>query len=108
MYNSTYTIHLPSEIREEISRRITIKEESILIQSYQETEPVHNQLLIINEVTEDRFYDGIAKSYHCVSQDEKSQYIVRIMKESPEVIIVIEPPNTLEKGKVYNLVLEND
>ncbi|MCM4160910.1 hypothetical protein FHG64_17975 [Antarcticibacterium flavum] len=105
-YNSTHTIHIPSEIREKIFKTLTNNQGYILIKSYQGTENVDNQLLVIQSETGDLFNDGKVISYHCESPDEKYQFIVRIKILIPDVIAVIEPATDYSIAKVYNLVLE--
>ncbi len=101
-YNSPYSIHVPTGEKENIFRKIYIREEVILIKSYINGVNVDNQLMII-ESTE---HNNNATTYKCVSPDGIFPTLITIDKH-PTYISVIQPRNsTIEEYQLYLEVLQ--
>lgn len=108
-YNSNKTIHIPSEITEDILRTVIISEnkELILINSFPEIGKIHHQLLVVKSFYEKVEHDGTYMVFDCLSADEIYPSLVYIRVKQPEHIAVIQPSIESETVEIFHLVLEN-
>lgn len=108
IYNSTHTIHMPSEIKEDITRTITFSEnnEYILIKSNVDQDSVHLQLMVVKRCFEKTQHNGVYQIFDCVSADEIFPTQVFIRLNNPEYISVIQPSPEKHGIETFHLVLE--
>ena len=107
-YNSTHTIHMPSEFTEDITRTITFSKDNdyILIKSFESEDSVHQQLMVVKESFEKITHDGIYQIFECVSADDVFPTRVFIRLYNPEYISVIQPSVKNQGTETFHLVLE--
>ena len=100
-YNSSHTIYLPQEIKEDVQRSIIIQENFILIKSFQGNVNVDNQAWQIHK----RWEDDENQIFHLISLDESHSIRMLIKKEKLQHIKVLQPTGDGRIQRVH-LVLE--
>ncbi len=97
-YNSTHTVYLPQQEREEIQRVVIIREGFILVKSYVNDVNVDNQAWKIHKHWEEG-EDGV---FHLISMDESHSIRMYIKRNNPQYIEVHQP---LEDNSIQRLQL---
>lgn len=104
IFNSEYSIHIPTGIRENITRVITIDRNKILIESNTGSGITDTQILVI-QYKETYIYNDITYTvYQCTSTDGVFNSLVTL-EENPLYIEVIQPSKWGNQQDVFHLFL---